>query len=109
MVLLGIAGYVWSTSGGTEVDKSFESMKQTYVCPHCGGTFELTGAETTASIEAHGGIICSLCNKNIDDFISAKAKPELLGGSVGDEQLGDDEPDDDEPPAPAGGRRKRNR
>jgi DNA-directed RNA polymerase subunit RPC12/RpoP len=95
VVLLGIAGYLWSTSAGTEVDQRFETMKQTYNCPHCGGTFELTGAESTQLIEAHGSIICPLCSKDIEDLARATANP-IEGGAIDEEST---EPED-APPKP---------
>ena len=91
----GVAVYIWTTSGGTEVDNTFANLTQPYLCPHCNTGFELTGAESSQMIADMGGITCTNCGKKIDDFIAARADTRTLGGGGDDvgEETAQDEPD----------------
>ncbi|MCA9256016.1 MAG: hypothetical protein KDA33_10280 [Phycisphaerales bacterium] len=107
VVLIGIAVYVWTTSGGTEVDPTFAQAKQGFTCPHCGNAFELSGDEITSMINSDGGVVCPGCSKKIDDYVSAKSPTgELGGGYDAGGDSGDTGGDEDQPPQAVGGRQR---
>lgn len=101
VVLIGIAVTVWLTSDGTEVDPSFANAKQAYVCPHCGETFEVTGAESQDMISSQGGIVCKLCGKLIEDHVTAQSSNHAAASST------DEEDDYVEKPLESSGARRR--
>jgi hypothetical protein len=92
VVLIGVAVFVWVNSEGTEVDPTFAAATQQYLCPHCNGTFEVTGGESQEMINSRGGIVCKLCDKLIEDHPTARVETNVAASSDDEEDTSVDVP-----------------
>ncbi len=62
VILTGISAYLWSNSG-TETDDSIAHLSESFTCPHCGNSFELTTQAQAEMLRARQDFVCPACEK----------------------------------------------
>lgn len=80
VVLSGVSIYLWNNSG-TETDESLAEASDSFTCPHCGNSFELSSLAQAEMLQAEQDFICPACAKggslkdNVIVHISGPAGP----------------------------------
>ncbi len=80
VVLTGVSIYLW-THSGTETDPSLAQVSESFTCPHCGNSFELSALAQAEMLRARQDFICPACEKggslkdNVIVHISGPAGP----------------------------------